>query len=234
MRRHTGSKKPNGRLGHHRPDRGSPETFEARESKFRGSREPRRILLLGFSKHRVIYPRSDGVWFLESFGTKEDSDAPQVPPEVRHQVIELARSGTKVAQLAVTFGMSDATIYNWLKQDKVDRGEIAGLSTEEALDLAARSAGSSSSRPSWPFRARSTRSSSKETCPQKALPGDRLPDRAGDQRPPRLSRARGLGVGLLRLEGPAGPAADLAADLAGGGDRRRPQGLRRHLRRDAG
>lgn len=59
------------------------------------------------------------------------------PVEVRHQVIELARSGTKVAQLAATFGMSDATIYNWLKQEKIDRGEIAGLSTEEALDLAA-------------------------------------------------------------------------------------------------
>lgn len=59
------------------------------------------------------------------------------PTEVRQQVIELARSGTKVAQLAITFGMSDATIYNWLKQDKVDRGEIAGLSTDEALDLAA-------------------------------------------------------------------------------------------------
>lgn len=59
------------------------------------------------------------------------------PAEVRHQVIELARSGTKVAQLAATFGISDATIYNWLKQDKVDCGEIAGLSTEEALDLAA-------------------------------------------------------------------------------------------------
>lgn len=58
------------------------------------------------------------------------------PPEVRYQVIELARSGTKVAQLAATFGISDATIYNWLKQEKIDRGESAGLSTEEALDLA--------------------------------------------------------------------------------------------------
>lgn len=47
------------------------------------------------------------------------------PAEIRQQVIELARSGTKVAQLA-------ATIYNWLKPDKVDCGEIAGLSTEEA------------------------------------------------------------------------------------------------------
>jgi len=52
-------------------------------------------------------------------------------------VIELARSGTKIAQLAATFGMSDATIYSWLKQERIDRGEIAGLSTEGALDLAA-------------------------------------------------------------------------------------------------
>lgn len=40
------------------------------------------------------------------------------PAEVRRQVIELARSGTKVAQLAETFGMSDATIYTWLKQER--------------------------------------------------------------------------------------------------------------------
>lgn len=59
------------------------------------------------------------------------------PAEVRYQVIELARSGTKVAQLSATFGISDATIYNWLKQERIDRGESPGLSTEEALDLAA-------------------------------------------------------------------------------------------------
>lgn len=47
------------------------------------------------------------------------------PAEVRRQVIELARSGTRVTQLAETFGMSDATIYNWLKQERIDRGEIA-------------------------------------------------------------------------------------------------------------
>ena len=48
------------------------------------------------------------------------------PAALRHQVIELARSGTKVAQLAATFGISAATIYNWLKQERIDRGEIAG------------------------------------------------------------------------------------------------------------
>jgi transposase-like protein len=59
------------------------------------------------------------------------------PAEVRRQVIELARSGTKIAQLAEIFGISDATIYKWLKQERIDRGEVDGLSTEEALDLAA-------------------------------------------------------------------------------------------------
>jgi transposase-like protein len=59
------------------------------------------------------------------------------PAEVRRQVIELARSGTKIAQLAETFGISDATIYTWLKQEKIDGREIEGTSTDQALDLAA-------------------------------------------------------------------------------------------------
>lgn len=59
------------------------------------------------------------------------------PPEIRRQVVELARAGTRVAQLATTFGMSEATIYNWLKQEQIDRGEIEGLRTDHALELAA-------------------------------------------------------------------------------------------------
>ncbi|MGZ6589805.1 MAG: transposase [Solirubrobacteraceae bacterium] len=59
------------------------------------------------------------------------------PPEVRRQVIELARSGTKVAALVEVFGVSEASIYSWLKQDRIDRGELEGLSTDQALELAA-------------------------------------------------------------------------------------------------
>lgn len=59
------------------------------------------------------------------------------PPEVRRQVIELARSGTKVAALVEVFGVSEASIYSWLKQDRIDRGEIEGVSTDQALELAA-------------------------------------------------------------------------------------------------
>ena len=59
------------------------------------------------------------------------------PAEVRRQVLELARAGTKVRQLAVTFAISEASIYTWLKQDKIDRGELDGLSTDQAIELVA-------------------------------------------------------------------------------------------------
>jgi transposase len=59
------------------------------------------------------------------------------PSEMRRQVIELARSGTRVSQLVATFGMTQATIYNWLAQERIDRGEVEGFSTDQALELAA-------------------------------------------------------------------------------------------------
>jgi transposase-like protein len=59
------------------------------------------------------------------------------PPEMRRQIVELARAGTKVKQLAATFQMSDATIYNWLKQERIDRGEAEGQTTSQQLELAA-------------------------------------------------------------------------------------------------
>ncbi len=57
-------------------------------------------------------------------------------PEVRRQVIELARAGTRVKQLAATFGVAEVTIYNWVKQDRVNRGEELGKTTEQQLELA--------------------------------------------------------------------------------------------------
>mgnify|MGYP003477650426 FL=1 len=61
----------------------------------------------------------------------------KIPTEVRRQVIDLARSGTKVSQLVETFGISQASIYMWLTQEKIDRGEIEGERTDQALELAA-------------------------------------------------------------------------------------------------
>lgn len=53
------------------------------------------------------------------------------PPEFRRQVIELARAGTRVKHLAATFQRSDATIYNRLKLDRIDRGEAEGAMTSQ-------------------------------------------------------------------------------------------------------
>ena len=33
--------------------------------------------------------------------------------------------------------MTETTIYNWIKQDKIDNGELEGLRTDQALELAA-------------------------------------------------------------------------------------------------
>lgn len=57
--------------------------------------------------------------------------------EVRRQVVTLARSGTPVAQLKSTFGIGSSTIYNWLTQEKIDRGEIEGVTSDQTLELAA-------------------------------------------------------------------------------------------------
>ena len=56
--------------------------------------------------------------------------------EVRRQVVELTGAGMRVKQLTLTFAISEATIYNWLKQDKIDRGELDGLSTDQAIEFA--------------------------------------------------------------------------------------------------
>ena len=52
-------------------------------------------------------------------------------------VLKEHEAGTKTADLARKHGISEATIYNWLRQDRIDRGEIPGTSTDMALDLAA-------------------------------------------------------------------------------------------------
>jgi transposase-like protein len=42
-----------------------------------------------------------------------------------------------VAQLSVTFGVTETTIYNWLKQERIDRGEETGQTTDQQPELAA-------------------------------------------------------------------------------------------------
>ena len=57
------------------------------------------------------------------------------PVEFRRRVLDLIEAGRPVAEIA--HGISDQTIYNWRRQDRVDRGLIAGVSTAEQTALAA-------------------------------------------------------------------------------------------------
>jgi len=59
------------------------------------------------------------------------------PPEFRRRVLDLVEAGRKVAEVAEDLGISDQTIYNWRRQDRVDRGLEPGLTTAEQAELVA-------------------------------------------------------------------------------------------------
>ena len=53
------------------------------------------------------------------------------PAEFRRRAIALVRSGWSVTKTAHDLDVTTTTIYNWVKQDRIDRGEIPGVSTQE-------------------------------------------------------------------------------------------------------
>jgi transposase-like protein len=57
-------------------------------------------------------------------------------PEFRQRVVELVRSGRSVAVVAAEIGVSEATVYRWRAQDRIDRCEQPCLSSEERSELA--------------------------------------------------------------------------------------------------
>ena len=57
-------------------------------------------------------------------------------PEFRRRVVELVRSGRPVCVVAAEIGVSEATVYRWRAQDRIDRGERLGLSSVEQSELA--------------------------------------------------------------------------------------------------
>ncbi len=60
---------------------------------------------------------------------------PRYQPEGRRQVLQLAGAGSKPKDLAEAFGVSEATVQNWLRQERIDSGEEDGTSTDQAMQL---------------------------------------------------------------------------------------------------
>ncbi|WP_306356276.1 MULTISPECIES: IS3 family transposase [unclassified Nocardia] len=59
------------------------------------------------------------------------------PPEFRRKVLDLVEAGRKVADIARDLDISDQTIYTWRRQDRIDRGLEAGLTSAEKAELIA-------------------------------------------------------------------------------------------------
>lgn len=59
------------------------------------------------------------------------------PSEFRRRVLDLIAAGRSVASVAEDLGVSDQTIYNWRRQDAIDRGLVAGLTSTEQAELKA-------------------------------------------------------------------------------------------------
>jgi transposase len=61
---------------------------------------------------------------------------PPYPDEYRQRILELHRSGRSIESLAREFEPSANTISKWVKQSRVDAGEIEdGLTTDERAEL---------------------------------------------------------------------------------------------------
>jgi transposase-like protein len=59
------------------------------------------------------------------------------PVEFRRRVLDLVRSGRPVVEIANELGIGQQTVYNWRRQERIDRGEIAGVSSTDHAELTA-------------------------------------------------------------------------------------------------
>ena len=60
----------------------------------------------------------------------------QFTAEFKRDAVELVRTtGRPIAEIARELGLYDSTLGNWVRQDRIDRGEQEGLTTEERVRL---------------------------------------------------------------------------------------------------
>jgi transposase len=69
------------------------------------------------------------------------------PPEFRQRAVALVRAGKQIKQVAYELGISAGCVHNWVRQDLVDRGELAGVRATESPGSGQRASGSVNSRP---------------------------------------------------------------------------------------
>ena len=56
------------------------------------------------------------------------------PDEFRQRAVALVRAGQSVTKMAADLGITDTGLYNWVRQDRIDRGKIPGTTTVESRE----------------------------------------------------------------------------------------------------
>ncbi|GAB3358259.1 transposase [Modestobacter lapidis] len=56
------------------------------------------------------------------------------PSEFRARAVALFRTGRRISRAAVELGVSEAGLHNWVRQDRIDWGEIPGPTTSESAE----------------------------------------------------------------------------------------------------
>ena len=57
------------------------------------------------------------------------------PAEFRARAVALVRAGRPISRVAVELGISEGGLHNWVRQDRIDRGELSGITTAESAEL---------------------------------------------------------------------------------------------------
>ena len=57
------------------------------------------------------------------------------PDEFRARAVALVRSGQTVTKTAEDLRITDSCLYGWVKQDRIDRGEMDGVSRAESREV---------------------------------------------------------------------------------------------------
>ena len=58
-------------------------------------------------------------------------------PQFRAMVVDQVRSGRRVAEVSAALGLPEGTVFRWVRQDRIDRGELAGTPTAESAEIRA-------------------------------------------------------------------------------------------------
>ena len=67
---------------------------------------------------------------------RQRRDRRQFTAEFKRDAVELVRSsGRPIAEIARELGIYDSTLGNWVRQDRIDRGEQDGLTSDERARL---------------------------------------------------------------------------------------------------